>query len=67
MAIINKAHPKTEQPKKPLIIKGRNASGKSIEAYIPAGVLPKKDPGLAIAQSLKKFPTIQPTPIRKPK
>lgn len=50
--------------KKPLLIKGRNASGKIIEAYIPAGVLPRKDPGLAIAQSLKKYPNILPTLIQ---
>lgn len=63
MAISNKL----EQSKKPLIIRGKNASGKIIEAYIPAGVLPKKDPGIAIAESLRKFPSIQPTPVRKPK
>lgn len=49
------------------MIQGRNASGKLIEAYIPAGVLPRQDPGLAIAQSLKKYPAIRPTPIRKSK
>ena len=53
--------------RKPLIIRGLNASGKIIEAYIPAGVLPKTDPGLAIAESLKKFPDIKPTPIREDK
>ena len=52
-------------PKKPLLIKGRNASGKIVEAYIPSGVLPRKDPGLAIAESLKKYPDILPTPIRE--
>lgn len=52
-----------KQSKKPLIIKGKNASGEIIEAYIPAGALPKKDPGIAIAESLRKYPTIQPTPV----
>ena len=49
--------------KKPLLVKGRNASGKIIEAYIPSGVMPRKDPGLAIAESLEKYADILPTPI----
>ena len=54
---------KSQKAKEPLIITGRNASGKLIQAYIPAGEFPKQDPGLAIAKSLEKYPLIQPTPL----
>lgn len=66
MATPGKVRSKPKQSKKLLVIKGRNASGQIIEAYIPAGVLPKKDPGLAIAESLKKYADIEPSPVRKP-
>jgi hypothetical protein len=50
--------------KSPLIIRGRNATGKIIEGIIPAGKLPSEDPGLVIQQILAKYKDIEPTPIQ---
>lgn len=57
MATIKKATPK------PMPIRGKNASGKIITAYIPAGKQSAEDPGLAIQELLQKYPGIRPTPI----
>ena len=51
------------KPVSPLVIRGRNATGKLIEGSIPAGELPTEDPGLAIQRILAKHKNIEPTPI----
>ena len=38
---------KTKKLPAPLLVRGRNATGKIIEGIIPAGELPTEDPGLA--------------------
>lgn len=47
----------------PLVIHGRNATGKIIEGSIPSGKLPTEDPGLAIQKILAKHKDITPTPV----
>ena len=47
----------------PLVIRGRNATGKIIEGSIPAGELSTEDPGLAIQRILAKHKDITPTPV----
>ncbi|KAB7731326.1 hypothetical protein F5984_11050 [Rudanella paleaurantiibacter] len=54
---------KTTQHLPPLVIRGRNATGKIIEGIIPAGERPAEDPGLAIQKILAKRKNITPTPI----
>jgi hypothetical protein len=54
---------KTKKFAHPLVIRGRNATGKVIEGSIPAGELPTEDPGLAIQRILAKHKGIAPTPI----
>jgi hypothetical protein len=53
----------TKKSLSPLVIRGRNATGKLIEGTIPAGELPREDPGLAIQRILAKHKDIKPTPI----
>jgi hypothetical protein len=55
--------PKTRKYSTPLVIRGRNATGKIIEGIIPAGELPAEDPGLAIQKILANHKGITPTPI----
>lgn len=54
---------KTRKSALPLVIRGRNATGKIIEGSIPAGELPTEDPGLAIQRILAKHKDIVPTPV----
>jgi hypothetical protein len=54
---------KTKKSALPLVIRGRNATGKMIEGIIPAGEIPTEDPGLAIQRILAKHKDIKPTPI----
>lgn len=54
---------KTKKSSPPLVIRGRNATGKIIEGSIPAGELPTEDPGLAIQRILAKHKDITPTPV----
>lgn len=55
--------PKTEKSLPPLVVRGRNASGKLIEGVIQSGELPMEDPGLAIQKILAKHNGIKPTPV----
>ena len=54
---------KTKKSLSPLVVRGRNATGKIIEGSIPAGTLPTEDPGLAIQKILAKHKNITPTPV----
>lgn len=54
---------KTKKFPPPLVIRGRNATGKIIEGSIPAGELPTEDPGLVIQKILAKHKDIMPTPV----
>jgi hypothetical protein len=53
----------TKKPLSPLVIRGRNATGKIILGSIPAGELPTEDPVLAIQKILAKHKGIEPTPV----
>ena len=53
----------TKKSLPPLVISGRNATGKIIEGVIPAGEVSTEDPGLAIQRILAKHKDIQPTPV----
>lgn len=53
----------TNRPISPLVIHGRNATGKIIEGVIPAGELPTEDPGLAIQRILARHKNVTPTPV----
>lgn len=55
--------PKIKKSTLPLAIRGRNATGKIIEGFIPAGELSIEDPGLAIQKILAKHKDITPTPV----
>ena len=59
------SNPMANKTKKspPLIVRGRNATGKIIEGAIPAGELLTEDPGLAIQKILAKHKDITPTPV----
>ena len=54
---------KTKNLPPPLLVRGRNATGKIIEGMIPAGEFPAEDPGLAIQRILAKYKNIAPTPV----
>ncbi|MBO0929898.1 hypothetical protein [Fibrella aquatilis] len=47
----------------PLLVQGRNATGKVIEGIIPAGTLSQEDPGLTIQRILSKRKGLVPTPV----